>query len=161
MIPKSNMPAYGFLNDNPLDPDYSRKSMDVLGFPYTEAEIKALDGKTEMDAIVAYMQKLGTGIPWRETGEVEIVGDLANPFPKDAGAIAAGELLYAENCAACHGDDLAGNIGPELDAGSYEDEILFQLIYVGITDSGMPSFASLGSDKVWRLVNYINYRESP
>jgi cytochrome c oxidase cbb3-type subunit 2 len=161
MIPQSNMPAYGFLNDNQLDPAYIRKSMDVLGFPYTEAEIKELDGKTEMDAIVAYMQKLGTGIPWRETGEVEIVGDLVNPFPKDAGAIEAGKLLYAENCAACHGEDLAGSIGPELDAGSYEDEILFQLIYVGITDAGMPSFASLGSDKVWRLVNYINYRESP
>ena len=155
------MPAYGFLNDNRLDPSYIRKSMDVLGFPYTEAEINDLDGKTEMDAIVAYMQKLGTGIPWRETGEVEIVGELANPFPQDARAIAAGKLLYAENCAACHGDDLAGNIGPELEVGSYEDEILFQLIYIGITDGGMPSFASLGSDKVWKLVNYINYRESP
>jgi cytochrome c oxidase cbb3-type subunit 2 len=161
MIPKSNMPAYAFLKDNQLDPLFVQKSMDVLGFPYSETDIKNLNGKTEMDAIVAYLQKLGTGIPWREASEVEIVGDLTNPFPRDATAIAEGKALYAENCAACHADDLTGNIGPELESGSYEDEILFQVIYIGIADGGMPSFAALGSDKVWKLVNFINYRETP
>ena len=159
MIPKSNMPAYGFLNDNPLDPAYIRKSMDVLGFPYSEADIQALDGKTEMDAIVAYMQKLGTGIPWRQTAAVEIVGDLTNPFPKDPQAIADGKSLYAQHCAACHGADLEGNIGPELVGEDYDDEILFELIYTGITENGMPSFAALGSDKVWQMVNFIRYKQ--
>ncbi len=160
MIPKSNMPAYAFLNDNQINPEAIQKSMEVLGFPYTEDDIKALNGKTEMDAIVAYMQKLGTGIP-KETADVEIVGDLVNPFPKDSAAIAAGRSLYQQNCAACHGNNLDGNIGPELDVDVYDDETLFELIYVGITDGGMPSFASLGSEKVWQLVNYINYRKEP
>ena len=160
MIPKSNMPSYAFLNDNQLDPAYIQKSMNVLGFPYTADDIKALNGKTEMDAIVAYMQKLGTGIP-KEMADVDIIGDLINPFPKDPAAISAGKTVYVQNCAACHGNDLEGSIGPELAVDTYDDEILFQLIYVGITDGGMPSFSSLGSEKIWQMVNYINYREEP
>ena len=160
MIPKSNMPSYAFLNDNQLEPGNVQKSIDVLGFPYTADDIKVLNGKTEMDAIVAYMQKLGTGIVQDEV-DVEIVGDLVNPFPQDPAAIAAGLNIYQQNCAACHGNSLEGKIGPELEVDTYDDDILFQLIYVGITDGGMPSFASLGSEKIWQLVNYINYRKEP
>ncbi|MDT8440327.1 MAG: cbb3-type cytochrome c oxidase subunit II [Desulfuromonadales bacterium] len=157
MIPASNMPAYPFLSDRPLKPATIAKSMDVLGFPYTQAEIDALGSKNEMDAMVAYLQKLGTGIDWRQATAVEIVGDLRNPFPQAATAIAAGETLYAQNCAACHGSRLEGGIGPELDGSNYDDEILFELIYAGISDNGMPAFATLGSEKVWQLVNFIRY----
>jgi cytochrome c oxidase cbb3-type subunit 2 len=159
MIPKSNMPAYAFLKDNRLDPDYIRKSMDVLGFPYTGDDIKALDGKTEMDAIVAYMQKLGTGIPWRKAAAADIIGELRNPFPKDPAAIQAGAELFAQNCAACHGVHGEGNIGPELEPESYDDGDLFQIIYNGITENGMPAFSALGSTKIWQLTNFVNYRE--
>lgn len=157
MIPKSNMPAYAFLQQNPLDPASVEKAMKVLGFPFTPAEIAALNGKTEMDAIVAYMQKLGTGIPWRKTAAV--VGDLNNPFPKEPAAMQAGAALFAQNCAACHGEHGDGGIGPELEPGSYDDAILFELIYSGIPDNGMPAFATLGSTRVWQLVNFINYRK--
>lgn len=158
MIPQSNMPAYGFLNDTQLDPAYIRKSMDVLGFPYTETDINDLNGKTEMDAIVAYMQKLGTGIPWREAAAVEIVGDLVNPYAGvDHMTMEPWEALYDSNCAACHGDHFEGGIGPELIGSDYDDEILFQIIYTGIPEGGMPSFSSLGNDKVWQLVNFIKY----
>ena len=60
-----------------------------------------------------------------------------------------------ENCAACHGEQMEGEIGPELIGEDYDDEILFELIYSGITDGGMPSFSSLGTDKVWKLTNFI------
>lgn len=159
MIPKSNMPAYAFLNDSPVDQTAAQRAMDVLGFPYEAADIAALEGKTEMDAMVAYLQKLGTGIPWREAAAVEVIGDLTNPFPQEPAAITAGGRLYADNCAACHGDDLQGNIGPELEADNYDDAILFELIYTGIPDNGMPSFAALGSEKVWQIVNFIRYGE--
>ena len=157
MIPKSNMPAYAFLNQNPLDPGYIEKSMKVLDFPYTPADIAALNGKTEMDAIVAYMQKLGTGIP--KAAAAAVVGDLKNPFPKDPAAMQAGAQLFAQNCAACHGNHGEGGIGPELEPESYADAALFELIYGGITDNGMPAFAALGNTKVWQLVNYVNYRK--
>ena len=54
---------------------------------------------------------------------------------------------------------MEGEIGPELIGEDYDDEILFELIYSGITDGGMPSFSSLGTDKVWKLTNFIrNYK---
>jgi cytochrome c oxidase cbb3-type subunit 2 len=155
MVPKTNMPDYGWLSDNKLDPTMTKRKMEVLGFPYTGDELKALEGKNEMDAIVAYMQKLGNDIPWREATETTIVGDLENPFKGDAAVIAAGKVLYAENCAACHADDLSGDIGPELTDLGLEDGELFEVIYIGIADGGMPPFSTLGSNKVWQIVNFL------
>lgn len=155
MVPKTNMPDYGWLSDNELDPQMIQRKMDVLGFPYTPDEIKALAGQNEMDAIVAYMQKLGSDIPWREATATEIVGELKNPFLGDAAAIAAGKALYIDNCAACHGENMEGDIGPELDGSGYEENDLFEIIYTGIPDGGMPPYSKIGSSKVWQLVNYI------
>jgi cytochrome c oxidase cbb3-type subunit 2 len=59
MYAQSNMPAYAWLADRPLDRTYTEKKMKVLGYPYTPDDIKALEGKTEMDALVAYLVRLG------------------------------------------------------------------------------------------------------
>ena len=156
MVPKTNMPDYGWLSDNQLDPQMIQRKMDVLGFPYTTEEIKALEGKNEMDAMVAYLQKLGSDIPWREAAETIIVGDLKNPYiDTDQATITSWASLFMENCAACHGQQMEGEIGPELIGEDYDDEILFEVVYTGIADGGMPSFSSLGTDKVWKLTNYI------
>ena len=158
MVPRTNMPAYAWLADNKLDPREIRHKMDVLGFPYTEKEIQGLADKTEMDAIVAYLQKLGTGIPWRKAAATTIVGELKNPYAHvDRGTIMHWKTLYEANCAACHGKNMEGDIGPELDGSAYGEKELFEIIYKGLPDSGMPSFSSLGSDKDWKLVNYIKY----
>jgi cytochrome c oxidase cbb3-type subunit 2 len=137
-----------------------QRKMETLDFPYTAEEIKALEGKNEMDAIVAYMQKLGSDIPWREATETTIVGELINPYAEaDQATISSWAPLFSDNCAACHGARMEGDIGPELIGEDYDDEILFELIYSGITDGGMPSFSSLGTDKVWKLTNFIrNYK---
>ena len=67
LVPESIMPAYPFLADTPLDSTTTAKKMQVLrrlGVPYTDADIAgaaaAVQGKTEMDALVAYLQGLGT-----------------------------------------------------------------------------------------------------
>lgn len=67
VVPASNMPAYAFLNQ-PLDSSYSERKMKLLGFPYLRADLDELRGKTEMDAIVAYMRKLGSDIPVKRGG---------------------------------------------------------------------------------------------
>jgi cytochrome c oxidase cbb3-type subunit 2 len=66
VVPESNMPAYAFLADTPLDNSTIQAKMNglrMLGHPYTDAEIadapKELEGKTEMDAVIAYLQSLG------------------------------------------------------------------------------------------------------
>ena len=158
MVPKTNMPDYKWLRDNKLDPEMIRRKMEVLNFPYSEDEIKALAGQNEMDAIVAYMQKLGTGIPWREATATVIVGDLKNPYAgTDHMTMEDWEQIYTDNCAACHGEHMEGEIGPELVGSAYEEAELFEIIYSGIPDGGMPGFSSLGNDKVWKLVNFLKY----
>ncbi len=71
VVPESNMPAYPWLADTPVDASDIQKKMTVLkdwaGHPYTDEEIQGapamLEGKTEMDAIIAYLQALGTFAP--------------------------------------------------------------------------------------------------
>lgn len=155
MVPRSNMPAYAFLDQNAIDPDYTKKKMDTLGFPYTETDIKGLEGTTEMDAIVAYMQKLGSDIPWRANIKTEIIGNLANPYMDNLTVLDEGGTLYTANCSACHGSNLKGGIATDISDLDMPDADLFELIYTGIQDSGMPSYASIGQNKIWKIVTYI------
>ena len=83
---------------------------------------------------------------------------MTNPYAGvDHGTMETWEEIYKQNCSACHGEHMEGVIGPELIGADYDEEILFELIYSGIPENGMPSFSSLGSDKVWKLVNFIKY----
>ena len=61
------MPAYTWLSRTAIDPGSvppRLTAMKRLGVPYTDADIaasaEAVKGKTEMDAVVAYLQSLGT-----------------------------------------------------------------------------------------------------
>ncbi len=69
LVPESNMPAYPWLFEakvNPADASPRMKALRVLGAPYSDDEItqaaSTLDGKTEIDALVAYLQVLGTAV---------------------------------------------------------------------------------------------------
>jgi len=69
VVPESVMPGYPWLAKNELSTDLIQKKMTVLrtlGHPYSDDEIKAaptdIKGKTEMDAMIAYLQVLGTAI---------------------------------------------------------------------------------------------------
>ncbi len=159
LVPRSNMPAYAFLDDRQVDPEYTRRKMEVLDFPYTKAEIAALAGKTEMDALVAYLQKLGSDIPWRENQQALLVGELHNPFQDDATVIAAGRALYGEHCASCHGGDMNGDIGPDIHDLDMPDADLYEILATGVPDGGMPGFAALGPDRIWKMVTFIKHHK--
>ena len=69
LVPESNMPAYPWLEKTMLDPSERAprmKALAAVGVPYTKEEIdKAaadVQGKTEEDALVAYLQVLGTAL---------------------------------------------------------------------------------------------------
>ena len=69
VVPESKMPAYPWLVENKLDGKDTAAKMAAqrtLGVPYTDEDIagarEAVKGKTEMDALVAYLQGLGTAI---------------------------------------------------------------------------------------------------
>jgi cytochrome c oxidase cbb3-type subunit 2 len=69
VVPESNMPAYTWLEKAPADAtDIEKKLrvMKLLGVPYSDADIAGakgeLAGQSEMDALVAYLQVLGTSL---------------------------------------------------------------------------------------------------
>ena len=74
VVPESNMPSYAWLAQNKLTGEFTRQKMQTFadfGVPYTEDEIRAapyqVQEKTELSALVAYLQQLGTAIkPHRE-----------------------------------------------------------------------------------------------
>ncbi len=66
VVPESNMPAFPWLETQVLDGKYTAKKMEALravGVPYTDEDIagaaEQVKGKTEMDAVIAYLQQLG------------------------------------------------------------------------------------------------------
>ena len=68
VVPESNMPGYPWLAATPVqsnDIGDRMRALRMLGVPYTDAQIsaapEALKGKTEEDALIAYLQGLGTG----------------------------------------------------------------------------------------------------
>jgi cytochrome c oxidase cbb3-type subunit 2 len=70
LVPESNMPAFPWLAEQPVDPALVERKLRVLaklGDPYTEADFAgvaaAVEGKTELDALVAYLQDLGRHAP--------------------------------------------------------------------------------------------------
>ena len=72
VVPESIMPSYPWLDENQLDGSSIQDKMRALmlvGTPYTEDDVAngpaALEGVTEMDALIAYLQSLGTKVKVR------------------------------------------------------------------------------------------------
>lgn len=66
VVPESNMPAYAFLQTAMLNGDElppKMRALRAVGVPYSDADIKgaaeSVKGKTEMQALIAYLQSLG------------------------------------------------------------------------------------------------------
>ncbi len=69
VVPQSNMPAYPWLETNVLDGKLTAKKLEVFrsfGVPYTDEDIAgaeaAVKGKKEIEALIAYLQSLGTAL---------------------------------------------------------------------------------------------------
>src|SRR5688572_21372023 len=70
LVPESNMPSYPWLAENDVDLAAimaDMRGLQTLGDPYSDADIDnaghAVVGKTEMDALIAYLQALGKHAP--------------------------------------------------------------------------------------------------
>jgi cytochrome c oxidase cbb3-type subunit 2 len=184
LVPRSNMPAYAFLEKATLDASSVKAHYRALAALYrpgefgaAEADFAALSQKTELDALVAYMQWLGHAVP-RECA----VGDLAatNPLAGKPAAIQRGKELYASNCAQCHGDEGEGIPGaiPSLvddeflgQQGDAPDGTYFGLISCGSDakkkigrpgdpGGGMTAFGGqMSEDDIWSVVSFIRARQ--
>ena len=176
LFKQSNMPKYGWLKDGKLDPADIEAHMKANSFPYTKEEIAALSGKTELDALVAYMQVIGTAVqkkPATAAGLTAVKSEhIKNPFAGDKKAIETGKQLYDTHCAACHGSDGKGGIGPSLvdevflyEQGDMPDDDYFEIVNNGthpgdvedgrVAKGGMPPYAGiLSNDNMWAIIAY-------
>jgi cytochrome c oxidase cbb3-type subunit 2 len=185
VVPKSNMPAYGFLKGAKLDPRAVEANYRALSrmvqpgaFTATKADFAALSSRTELDALVAYMQWLGHAVP-RECA----VGDLlaVNPLARKKDAILRGRALYLESCAACHGDEGHGlpDAVPSLlddvflaQQGDAADGAYYALISCGSAakkaigregdpSGGMTAFGGqMSEDDMWSVVAFIRAQQA-
>ncbi|HSA77438.1 MAG TPA: cbb3-type cytochrome c oxidase subunit II [Nitrospirota bacterium] len=176
MFAESNMPAYGWLKNSTLDPASIERHMKANGFPYTSDDMAQLKNKTELDALIAYVQVIGTAVKKAPSTAAQPAikeTHMPNPLAGDPVAIKQGAAMYKQHCAACHGDNGQGGIGPSLVdkmflyvAGDMPDDDYLEVINNGtqpgmIEDGrtakgGMPSYSNtLDKNKIWALVAYI------
>jgi len=73
LVPESVMPNYAFFEEHIIDETQTEQKLRALamvGVPYTESDFtgaaEAVRGKTEMDAVIAYLQVLGTMVKFEE-----------------------------------------------------------------------------------------------
>jgi cytochrome c oxidase cbb3-type subunit 2 len=67
LVPESNMPAYPWLLASTIAPESMAprlKALRIVGVPYTDDEVAKsgdeVKGRTEMEAVIAYLQVMGT-----------------------------------------------------------------------------------------------------
>jgi cytochrome c oxidase cbb3-type subunit 3 len=112
--------------------------------------------------------KESTAIQYKELAgvlKVEAKLDLVIP-PRTNDAIAGGEKLYSQVCAACHGQDLKGGVGPNLIDNEWrnppaKETHLFKLVWNGIPNGNPPMPAKGGrsdltSEQIWQILYYIS-----
>lgn len=182
---RSNMPSYAFLKGRMLDADEITSHLAALATMHPElkpdpAKVRAeLAGKDEADAMVAYLQQLGTAVPRRKAGVVDLT--LENPLAHDVAAVARGKQLFLENCAVCHGDEATGQegIAPSLiddvfleAQGDMPDAAYFAIIEggsdakaslgrPGLKDGGMTAFGGqLPKEDVWSIIAWLRNQKA-
>ncbi len=195
MFPKSNMPRYRWLAGRALDASLSVRKVSVLGLGYSEPAVKrqlddyqarvtapgyaasaarsavtpaSLRGDvTEMDALVAYLEKVGSDIKAVQAAEGRPAAAPAqtNPFAGSREAEEEGEKIFEANCRVCHGEGGKGGVGPNLTGKSWKfggtDADLFTTISGG-RPGGMPAWEGpLGTARIWKVIAYIRSLAAP
>lgn len=153
---KSNMPKYDFLTNKKIDIDKTVAGLKVLGISYKPEEIEQLKSKNEMDAIVAYLQQLGTSVSKKVVVSVDAnTVEEKSPLSGKSEAVAEGQRLYKIECVGCHGKNAEGNIGPAFADSQRTEKELFIIIANG-SEGAMPGYANqFTREKIWAMVEYV------
>jgi mono/diheme cytochrome c family protein len=98
----------------------------------------------------------------RSVSAALVLGMALTACTGEVAADSTGEEIYAQLCAACHGEALEGGVGPPLGEGTpvvtQPDEYYVQTITRG--KGRMPSFQELSDEQVQRLVAFIRDRQA-
>ncbi len=186
-FPRSNMPAYGWLKGRALDPAEVFAHLRALASVHPElkpdlAQVRAeVAGKDELDALVAYMQSLGTAVQRRQVAAADLA--LENPLAHDTQAVVLGKRLFLESCAVCHGDEGQGtrDIAPSLIddeflgvKGDLPDGAYFAMIdggsdakpiagRTGDPGGGMDAYGRKGQlkkEEIWSIISWLRNQKA-
>jgi cytochrome c oxidase cbb3-type subunit II len=111
VVPESNMPAYPWLAEKMVDESTiaaHMKGLRTLGAPYSDEEIskaaEEVKGKTQLDAVIAYLQVLGTARtaakPVASAPDAAPAAEVATPAAADSAAAPASDATPAAATAA-------------------------------------------------------------
>jgi mono/diheme cytochrome c family protein len=81
-----------------------------------------------------------------------------NPYEGRAEAIAAGEKLFRQHCAECHGEDAKGRNGPNLRSPGVQNATPGELAWLlrnGNLTHRMPPWAGIPEQRRWQIVSYV------
>jgi mono/diheme cytochrome c family protein len=86
--------------------------------------------------------------------------DKTNPYANQADAVAAGQRVFHDHCAHCHGDDAEGTKKrPSLRTERVQQQAsegdLHWLLVNGYMSHGMPSWSKLGDPQIWQVITYV------
>ena len=88
-----------------------------------------------------------------------IEGNRANPFGREPAAIKAGDGLFHERCAVCHGQKAQGSMAANLvqtrSVRRGRPAALFDLIRTGIPGTDMPPQPDLPDEGIWQIISYL------
>ncbi len=86
--------------------------------------------------------------------------DKSNPYANQQDAVAAGQRIFHDHCAHCHGEDAEGTKKrPSLRTERVQQQAtvgdLHWLLVNGSMGSGMPSWSKLGDPQIWQVITYV------
>jgi mono/diheme cytochrome c family protein len=115
--------------------------------------------RTALVLIVSAPALLFASSPWLEKVPPR-EHDRSNTMASDPEAMAAGQLLFEENCAKCHGEDARGKgRRPSLRTERVQETAtpgdLHWFLVNGNLRRGMPSWSKLPDQQIWQIVTYL------
>ncbi len=86
--------------------------------------------------------------------------DRINPYHDNPGAVLAGQRIFLDHCAQCHGKDAMGTKNrPALRSERVQQQAtegdLHWLLVNGSMKAGMPTWAKLGDPQIWQVITYV------
>jgi cytochrome c oxidase cbb3-type subunit 3 len=89
-----------------------------------------------------------------------------NPYHGQPEAVAAGQRIFLDHCAQCHGKDAQGtDKRPSLRTARVQQEAtegdLHWLLVHGSMANGMPSWSKLGDPQIWQVITYVRSLGQP
>lgn len=86
--------------------------------------------------------------------------DKTNPYANQPDAVAAGQRVFHDHCAHCHGDEAEGTKKrPSLRTERVQQQAsegdLHWLLVNGYMSHGMPAWSKLGDPQIWQVITYV------